>query len=710
MASRTALSFCRICTGQCGMVLTVDDNDRITDIRPDREDTRTLGYGCSKGLEAIDAHYGPQRLLRPLKKQPDGSFAEIGLEQALDEIAARMKTIIEQHGVEAIAGYRGSGGTFNSAAAIMLNDWLQSVGSPKLFSSFTIDQSAKVVVLGRMGMWQGGKTPPHRGDVVLMIGANPLVSILPAGADPRNPAKRLKEMKARGTKLIVIDPRRTETARSADLLLQPLPGHDASIFAALLHIVLKEQWHDREFCARNVADLEKLKEAVAPFTPEAVAEVAGVTPEELVAVADLFARQCKTGAAWSGTGPDMGPHSNLAEHLIEALNVVCGRFLREGERIDNPGTITPRYPRKAAVMPAPRWWDQGYKSRIGAFGLIAGEVPAGILADEILEPGPGQVRALLCHGGNPASALPGQRRAVEALRSLDLLVSIEPVMTTTAQLSDYILPPKLQYERADLPLYLYETSVYPTESFARYTPAVAKPPAGSDVADDAYIFWALAKRLGVQMKYLGRDLDMTAPPAIDDLLAMTCEGGVVSLEELKRHPRGDAFGEPQYVEPAEGSDTGKFTLAPNDVLDEVRQLIATNERDAADRKFDCRLAVRRLRHVNNSMYRDLPKLRKLVPANLAYMNGSTLAAHGLAEGEKVRIVSQFGAIVARAAMDNDLRPNVVSVPHGFGGLPDDTDYEEDGVSINLLLPGVELRETINAMPQMTGLPVRLEKA
>ncbi len=293
----------------------------------------------------------------------------------------------------------------------------------------------------------------------MIVGANPLVSVSMNGFDTRNPLKRLKQAKARGMKLIVIDPRRTETARFADVFLQPLPGEDCAILAGLIHIILAEGWQDHEFCARYAGDLDALRAAVAPFTPAYVARRADVPEADLRRVAEVFARDSRRGAVSSATGPDMSPGSNLAEHLIECLNVICGRFVREGETVPHPGAIMPRWPRKAEVIPAPRWWEHGYRSRIGGFGLIDGELPTGILADEILEPGAGQVRALIVHGGNPASAVPDQERIVEALRSLELLVTIEPFMTQTARLSHYVLPPTLQYERADLPIFIYENLV-----------------------------------------------------------------------------------------------------------------------------------------------------------------------------------------------------------------------------------------------------------
>jgi anaerobic selenocysteine-containing dehydrogenase len=350
IATHEKLSFCRICMGHCGVVLTVDDEDHLVDIRADRGDAQTLGFACFKGLQAVELHNGPARLLHPLKQQPDGTFARIELETALDEIAAKLKEIIADDGPEAIAGYRGGGAFFNASACTLLQDFLGAVGTPKLFSSVTIDQSAKMVAPGRLGMWLPGIHPFQSSDVTMVIGGNPLVSI--TNLDLRNPMKRLKEAKARGFKLIVIDPRLTETAKFADIFLQPLPGEDCTILAGMIRIILERGWEDTAFCAQNAADLDLLKAAVQPFTPDYVANRADIPVEKLLEATEAFAH-AKRGPAVSATGPNMSPHSNLAEHLIGCLNIICGRFVREGERIENPGVLYPRYPRPAQAASEP---------------------------------------------------------------------------------------------------------------------------------------------------------------------------------------------------------------------------------------------------------------------------------------------------------------------------------------------------------------------
>jgi anaerobic selenocysteine-containing dehydrogenase len=594
----------------------------------------------------------------------------------------------------------------------MLNAFLAAVGSPKAFSSVTIDQSAKAVALGRIGIWPAGRDPFDRGDVLMVIGANPLVSVSMNGFDTRNPQKRLRQAKARGMKLIVIDPRRSETARFADVFLQPLPGEDCAILAGIIRIVLAEGWEDREFLARHAAQVAALRAAVEPFTPERVAARTGIPAADLRRAAEVFARDARRGAAVSATGPDMSPHGNLAEHLIEALNVICGRFVREGETVPNPGAVNARWPRKAEVIPAPRWWEQGYRSRTG-YGAMDGELPTGTLIEEIIEPGPGQLRALFVHGGNPASAVPDQEGIVRALQSLELLVTIEPFMTMTAKLSDYVLPPTLQYERPDLPIFIYENLVS-IEPYTRYTPAVAAIPEGAEVRDDWRWFWGIARRLGVTLVHEGMALDMAREPSTDELLAISARFSPLPFDAIRAAARGVYLREnPQTVEPGDPESPHRFTLMPPDVAAELAAV--EREADAAGNNsayagYGYRLAARRMRDALNSACKDLPSVRSRVPTNPAFMNPEDMRREGIGEDELVCVRSDAGEIVVPARADPDLRPGVVSVAHGFGVLPGEReDPLGRGANTNRLIAAKGPRESINAMPRMSAIPVDVRR-
>ncbi|MET0378149.1 MAG: molybdopterin-dependent oxidoreductase [Spongiibacteraceae bacterium] len=709
--TREVLTFCRICAGKCGMKITVDDStNRMVDVRGDHQHAMTSGYACIKGLQSAAIHHGPQRLLKPLKKQPDGSFAEIPLAQALDEIAARIRTLTAESGADTLGLFRGTAHYSNSTAFAMMSSFIRATRTRSRFSTMTIDQSAKWVAEQRLGNWGAGRNRFNDSDVWMFVGYNPLVSLLGNNGTPvLNPTKRMKEARVRGMKFIVVDPRRTETAHYADIHLQLFPGEDPTLFAGLLRCILANGWEDREFCARHVNGLDALRRAVDPFTPEYVERRAGVPAGKLIAAAELFASTSQRGIAVSATGPDMAPRSNLAEHLIEVLNVVCGRFLREGDTVQNPGAMSPRRPIRAEVIAPGRSWETGYKSRVRNLGTLYGEKMAGALADEILTPGDGQIRALIVDGGNPVNALPERGRAIEAMQALDLLVTIDPYMSETAQLAHYILPPTLMFERADLPL-LFERSGFP-EPFAQYTPAVLPPPAGSEVVEDWYVFYALAQRLGLDMQFEGTPLDMQNAPSNDDLLALLLRDSEVPFDEIKKHPGGKVFElPPQTVAAAKPERAAnRFEVMPADVFEELAEVAAEDAAQALQRggrQFGFRLSVRRSRDVMNTTFRDVPAIRKRVPYNPVFLNPQDLQTLGLVDGAPVFIESAHGRIEAIAEADATMRQGVISMFHGFGKMPNQhTDYEDGGVNINDMVPTGEYVEPINAMPWYSAVPV-----
>jgi anaerobic selenocysteine-containing dehydrogenase len=707
---REVKSFCRFCMPFCGTRVTLDDDDRIVEVRGDRDDLMTTGYACVKGLQAPQAHSAADRILRPLKRQADGSFAPIPLEDALDEIAQKIQASIERHGAESIGGFRGTGSLLNASATSMLPAFLGAIGSHKHFTTYTIDQSAKSVTAGRMGMWGAPRHPLHDSDVRLMFGANPLVSLTVSYFDMTNPTKRMRDARARGMKLIIVDPRRTETAKFADVFLQPFPGEDPSIAAGLLRIILAEGWEDRDFCTRFVGDMRELRAAIEPFTPGYVARRAGIPAEDLFKAASLFARESKRGGAMAGTGTSMAPRSNLADHLIETLNVVCGRYMRAGERVVNPGVLRARQPAREQVTAAARWWEKSYKSRIGGFGMLGDEMMGGIMADEILQPGPGQIRCFIAHGSNIANIIPDQRKIVRALRSLDLLVNIEPFVNETTKLSHYVLPSKIGYERADLTMFLYE-SLY-AEPYARYTPAITRPPEGSEMVEDWEIFWGLAKRLNLQLTYDGVPLDMSKRPTTDGLLAIVARHAPVPFEELKSYELGKIFDEtPQFVEPGEPGRADRFTVMPADVATDLREVSLEADRCVPyiddGKTFTHLLTSRRVREVQNSSYRNLPISRARMPYNYAYLHPDEIAALGIAVGDKILISSAASSIPAIVAADPSLRMGVVSMTHGWGGLPDESVYERDGSNTGMLISTDRKLEPINAMPRMSAIPVNI---
>lgn len=706
--AREAKSFCRTCIAQCGVVLGVDEEDRIVAIRADREHPVSRGYACFKGLQAPSNHYAPSRLLHSLKRRRDGGFDPIPTEQAFDEIAARLIAIRERGDADAIGLFRGTAGFHNSSAFAIHGSFLRALGSRSLFTTLTIDQSAKAIAGCRIGRWHAGPHHFDQCDVALFFGSNPLISHSAGGFLVSDPVKRLKQALARGMKLIVVDPRRSETAQFAALHLQPHPGEDVSVAACLLHIILEEGWHDRDFCAEHVAGLASLAAAVAPFTPGRVAVRTGVPESLLRAAAELFASQSRRGAVQSGTGSNMLPRSNLAEHLFRCIEAVCGCFKRAGDAMPNADALSPQQDWFAQVVPPSAPWDAFPPSRIRGVGDLFGEKLTGTLADEITTPGAGQIRALIVDGANIANSVPGKADMVAALRSLELLVVIDPHLTPTAELADYVIAPTLQYERADLPLTL--GIPLHSDSWVQYTPAIVPPPPQADVVDDWYVFWSLARRLGLELDLKGQAIAMDQAPSTETLLAMGMEGTPLSLEALRVLPGQIAVqpGGEQIVRAARPGARDRLRLDPPGVLEELEEVVAEGFQPPRADPFPLRLIARRMRDVNGSIGMETPTIRARNPFNPLHMNPADMARLDIEEGMQVNIRSQDGMIEAIARSDDTLREGVVSMSHNWGGLSNDPgDYDRRGASTNFLTSTTNCYEQLNAMPRMTAIPVEV---
>ena len=696
----THASYCRICQASCGVLVEVED-DRVLKITGDRENALSGGFTCPKGRRGADFHHGPQRLLHSQRRGPDGRLSDVDVSVAISEIADRLHAVIDEHGVDAVGLFQGTQSTFATLTRPFMQSFMRALGSRKYFSTMTIDQSAKWVVPLRMGEYLGGRQSFADSDVWLLSGTNPLVSVNGGNFDAplvHDPSARLRDARRRGLQLIVIDPRVTETAARADLHLQPLPGHDALVFAGLLQVIFAEGLFDSDFCARYVDGLDELREAVAAITPELVEQCAGVPAADLVRAARIFG-SAQRGMVSTGTGVCMGPNSNVAEHLAICLNVVCGRYLREGEDSEGGAVLNPGPAPRAEVAAPNRMWETGFLSRVGGVGQLLGQMPTGLFADELLEPGPDRVRALIAIGGNPVSALPNTARAIEALRSLDLLVTIDPRLSETAQLADYVIAPTLPFERADHTRFM--ESLFPLP-FAQYAAPLITAPDG--VLEDWQFLYRLASALDLTLRFAGRELDMTSEPTSEALLDMLVERGRVPLAELREHPHGLSV-EPiaRPVAPASAGAAERLQLFPDDVQAEFDAALVVSLAPTSE-QYPLRLAVRRMREVMNSLGRDVPGLPSHT-YNPAYLNPSEMAALGLCEEQLVEIHSAHGRIRAIVHADAKVRPGVLSMTHSWGGPIESDDPRIAGSNVNRLLSNAAGLESVNHMPTMSAVPV-----
>ncbi len=697
-------TYCRICPAACGLVLDVDDG-RVTKITGDPQHALTRGFTCVKGRYLADFATDPARLRSSRRRDSQGGHEDVAIDVAIGEIAARLHDIIAAHGPDAVALYTGTQASMASLTLPFTLAFWKTLGSRKQFSSMTVDQAAKWVTEGRLGRWAAGAQRFADADVWMLVGTNPLVSMQGGyftGFPIHDGMRRLLEEKRRGLQLIVVDPRRTELAARADIHLQIIPGTDAVLFAGLIAIVIGEGLHDKAFCDRWVPGLDDLRRAVARFTPDVTAAACGVPVSDLLSAARVFGGGHR-GMATSGTGPDMGPSANLAEHLIQTLNVVCGRFPRDGDAMAGVSVLGSGKPRPAEVLAPDRHWEHGYRSPTG-YGLLNGELPAVSLPDEIGGAGSDRIRALIVSGGNPAVAVPGKARMVDALSSLDLLVTIDPFMSETAQVSDYVIAPVVHIERPDTTR-SYEGLM--DRPFAQYTPAVLPAPEG--VIDDWEFFLRLAGAMGNSLHVAGREYVPGAPiPTTDDVLASFAARARIPLDEVKRHPHGivfDALAEVRVAPPSDSAGPGHgtgFDVMPADVAAELSMLEATAPHD--DGRLH--LIVRRAKEVMNSTGTQLVGLVR-DPPNPCHMHPDDLARAGLVHGSAVSLTSDHGSIDAVVHADVTLRVGVVSMSHGFGGPGVDGDPPDAGSSTNRLLSPTADLQPISGMPRLTAVLVRV---
>ena len=710
----TRKTFCRFCHANCAIEVDID-GDRAVAVRGDISDPLFGGYTCMKGRELPAQANHPERLRSSQRRLPDGAFAAISSGDALDEIAGRLAAIRDRHGPRAIATYCGTYGFMNSAALPVALGFHQGLGSPSFYTSITIDQPAKVYLGSRVGAWLGGPQPFSRADVSMMIGNNPLTShyAWQGSVPPFSPSRRLRDAKARGLKLICVDPRRTMVAQLADIHLQVRPGEDATLLAGMLRLILEEELHDREFCERHVTGLAELHRAIVDFTPEYVARRSDVPVADLIASARLFA-QGPRGVATTGTGAEMATRGSLTEHLVQALNIVCGRFCREGEVAPYPRVLSAATPRKAQVQPPAPLWGEGFaKSRVRGLTQLGIEMPTAALADEILTPGDGQVRALICIGGNPLVAWPNQSKVERALGALELLVCIDIKLAQTARLAHYVIAPRISLERDDIataPEIFYE------EPYARYTEALL-PPQG-DVLDEWEVYWEIARRLGTQIVTAGGPLPMDRKPSKFEVLEKITHGCRVPLARVRETTRegGRIFPEAELrVEPADPDATGRLQLVPEGIVAQTREM-RDETLDADGRVVDPDwpathlLVCRRTRQYFNSTGQDLERLRVKGVTNHAHMHPEDLRALSLADDDIIEISTPHAQVLGVARASSDMKRGVVSMAHAFGARGDAPgDIRAHGASTNRLVNDEVAYDPITGHCRQSAIPVRVRR-
>ncbi len=739
----TRLRICPFCEATCGLELELRGR-LVAAIRGDAQDVFSAGFVCPKAVALRDLDADPDRLRAPLLRR-DGRHESVGWDEAFEAIERGLRPILDAHGPDALAIYLGNPTVHNTATMLYANALQTAFRTRNRFSASTLDQLPKQVACGLLFGTSTSVPVPDidRCDYLLLLGANPLVSngSLYTVPDFRGRARRLR---ARGGRLVVVDPRRSETAAVADRHLPIRPGTDALLLAAIAHWLFAEGRVRLGRLAQWCAGEERLAPALAPFAPARVAARCGVPAREIERLARELS-DAPRAAVYARIGTTTTAFGTTASWLVDVLNILTGNLDREG------GALFPKAAAFAANTQGPPGRGSGlrlhrHRSRVSGAPEVLGEFPAAVLAEEIETPGAGQVRALLTIAGNPARSAPGSARLERALAGLDFMLSVDPYLNETTRHAHVVLPGPSPLEQSHFDV------VFPQFGYrnaARYSPPVFP------LARDAMPEWQILLRLTGILLGQGARADVAA---LDDLAAglraraaTAAQGSPIHGREpaeilaalaprrgperlidlaLRTGPYGDAFGAREGLTLAQleaaphGIDlgaleprlpellrtpSGRIELAPELLLRDLERLEAL----LGEPQPELVLIGRRQLRSNNSWMHNLPVLAKGRPRCTLLVHPDDAAPRGLADGAEARLRSRAGELVATVELSSGIARGVVSLPHGWGhdapGARLEVAAKNPGVNSNRLADARAL-DPLSGTSVLNGIPVELSAA
>jgi anaerobic selenocysteine-containing dehydrogenase len=735
---------CHLCEAMCGLRVTVEEG-RVTRIRGNEEDVWSRGYLCPKGTTLGHLHHDPDRLRRPQVRNGD-AWREVGWDEAFDEVERRLRPVIERHGVDAVTTYVGNPTAHNFSLSRYVGAFLPLSGIPRLYSAGTVDQWPKNLAVALLygGMWTIPTPDLDRTDHLVVMGANPHASqgSLLAAADVLG---RIDAIRERGGKVVVIDPRRTGTAKRADEWIAIRPGSDAALLLAWVHVLFEEGLVDLGLLQGRVNGVERVEELCRAFTPGAVAEACGIAAETIRRLAREMAaapRACVYGRI----GTCNQEFGTLASWLIEVVNVLTGNLDRPG------GSMFSKPISWSLTSLTPPEFENGFtfgrwKSRVRGAPEVLGQVPVSCLAEEIATPGAGQIKALLTIAGNPVLSAPDASKLDAALPQLDCMVSVDNYRNETTRHAHVILPGLSPLEQPhydeliwswairnagkySLPLFEPEPGRPAEWQILLRLAAIVQGQKASEVDVDqldALFFTGLVAMVAGQegSRIAGRDpgeiVSRAGPPGPERMLDFTIRTGPwgdaygahpggLTRDKLKERPNGIDMGplEPRLGEILRTA-SGKIELAPEYITDDVPRLRARLAR------ADAGLVLVSRRHVrsNNSWMHNVAPLVTGKDRCTLLVNPEDARRIGLEDGKPARITSKAGSLTAPVEVTADMMPGVVCLPHGWGhdkpGARLSVAAQHPGVCNNVLAPG-ERVDVISGNAAVNGIPVDVAAA
>ncbi len=706
--SATHFRACNLCEAICGLVIEVH-NGEICSIRGDRDDPFSRGHICPKAVALQDIHNDPDRLRKPLRRT-GGEWKTVGWDEALDEVAERIRAVQGEHGHDAVAVYLGNPNVHNWGSLLFGPPLIRCLKTVNRYSATSVDQLPHHVAAALMFGHKLLLPVPDidRTSHMLVLGANPVVS---NGSMMTAPGfrKRLEELERRGGRLVVVDPRRTETASIADWHHFIRPGTDAFLLMALLHVVFDEGLEDLGGLAGHVDSLDAVRGVVREFTPEGVAAKTGIGADAVREMARQFAA-APSAVCYGRMGVSTQAFGGLCQWLVQVLNIVTGN-------LDRPGGAMFTKPAVDLLENTGRGSLGRRQSRVRGLPDFGGELPVAALAEEITTPGKGQVRALLTVAGNPVLSTPNGVQLDKALEGLQFMVAIDIYLNETTRHADFILPPTsaLEHDHYDLVFNLLAV-----RNVARYSPPLFDPSA--DARHDWQILDELRQRLddGAVAARCRRWLNARLGPRrlLDLGLRMGPYGsgfwpfgGGLDLSRLEAAPHGIDIGPLDPCFPARLKTANhRIELAPAPYLEDVVRL----RKEMDDGRPDERLLLigRRNLRSNNSWMHNVSRLMKGRERCTLLVHPDDARRLEIESGDRVVVTSRTGRVVVPVQLSDEVMPGVVSLPHGWGhnrlGTRLGCAEEHPGASANDLTDdrGVD---ALSGNAVLNGVPVRLER-
>ena len=662
---------CNLCEAICGIEITVEADQRLT-IRGDKDDPFSRGYICPKAVALQDIHYDKDRLKHPVRRTTNG-WQRIGWDEAFDEVAYNLKRVQAKHGRNAVATYLGNPTVHNYGALLFAPGFLRSLRTRNKFSATSVDQLAHHLASYLMFGHQLLLPVPdlERTKLFLILGANPAVS---NGSMMTAPGmnRRLQEIRQRGGKVIIIDPRYNETARLADRHLFIRPGTDVLLLLALLNVVFDEKLTHLDQLAALTKGVETVQKIVAEFTPEKVAPITGVDADQIRLLAREFAA-AESAVCYGRIGVSTQEFGGISQWLIYVLNIVTGNLDRPGGAMF---TLPAFDPISAPKSLAPRGSFARRHSRVRKLPEFSGEFPVAALAEEILTEGEGQVKALVTYAGNPVLSTPNGRELDRALESLEFMVSIDFYINETTRQAHIILPPTSPLERDHYDLAFHVLAIRNTTKFS---PALFQPAA--ETRHDWQILLELQTRMqkdGLTNRVKGKLMKrFLGPERMLDLSLRFGPYGArlnpfskgLTLKKVKNAPHGIDLGPLKPCLPGRLQTADKcIELAPEAIVKDIARVKARffDSAAAAHANGHLLLIGRRQLRSNNSWMHNSERLVKGKTQCTILMHPSDAAHRELVTGQTVDVRSRVGSIVLPLEVSDEMMPGVVSIPHGWG--------------------------------------------